>query len=59
MLSIFISHSSKDEALVDKLILLFRPALLLRTEEIRATSVVGYGLPGRLPNRRPTEIGGH
>lgn len=45
MVSIFISHSSKDKVLVEKLIQLLHLAFLT-VEEIRATSVPGYGLPG-------------
>jgi hypothetical protein len=46
MVSVFISHSSKDQALVEQLIRLLRSALQLRAEEIRATSVDGFRLPG-------------
>lgn len=46
MVSLFISHSSRDKVLVESLIQLLHTAFRLRQEDIRATSVPGYGLPG-------------
>lgn len=43
---VFISHSSKDVGVAEKLIQLIRPALNLKVEDIRCTSVDGYRLPG-------------
>lgn len=45
-LKLFISHSSKDVEFITKLVELIRSALNLRVEDIRCTSVDGYGLPG-------------
>jgi hypothetical protein len=42
---LFISHSSKDAALVELLVNLFRSALGLKSSQIRCTSVDGYRLP--------------
>jgi len=44
-LTIFISHSAKDEKLATALIALLRSALNIPAEEIRCTSVNGYRLP--------------
>jgi hypothetical protein len=46
MISVFISHSHHDGALVELLIDLLRAALNLPSQEIRATSVDGFRLPG-------------
>jgi len=46
MIKLFISHSSKDEALVKELIQLVKNALGLSSTEIRCTSIDGYRLPG-------------
>jgi hypothetical protein len=43
-MDIFISHSSKDEEIVKRLITLIRSALNLPSESIRCTSVDGYRL---------------
>ncbi|MGE0591886.1 MAG: toll/interleukin-1 receptor domain-containing protein [Vicinamibacterales bacterium] len=43
---LFISHSSADKAVAERLIELLRDALSLRAEEIRCTSVEGHRLPG-------------
>jgi hypothetical protein len=45
-MKIFISHSSKDSALVRQLIDLLRSALGLLATDIRCTSLPGYKLPG-------------
>ena len=45
-LSIFISHSSKDIAIVRELVELLKAALALRAVQIRCTSLDGYRLPG-------------
>lgn len=50
-LSLFISHSSKDEKLAAVLVELIRGALNLPAQQIRCTSVNGY----RLPIGTPTE----
>lgn len=42
---LFISHSSKDAALVEMLVDLLRNALALKASEIRCTSIDGYRLP--------------
>jgi hypothetical protein len=42
---IFISHSSKDSTLAEKLVDLLRVSLNLQAEEIRCTSVEGHRLP--------------
>jgi TIR domain len=44
-LDVFISHSSKDEKLVQALIDLLRTALNITAEKIRCTSIDGYRLP--------------
>jgi len=46
MIKLFISHSSKDETLVETLIELVKNALRLSASEIRCTSIDGYRLPG-------------
>lgn len=51
VLSVFVSHSSKDEKLAAALVDLFRNALNIPASEIRCTSVNGY----RLPIGTPTE----
>ena len=43
---VFISHSSNDIRVAELLIDLLRKALNLKSEEIRCTSVDGYGMPG-------------
>lgn len=43
---VFISHSSRDKALVERLIDLLVSALHLRSESIRATSVDGHRMKG-------------
>lgn len=42
---LFISHSSRDSALVDLIVVLLRAALNLPASEIRCTSIDGYRLP--------------
>lgn len=44
-LSVFISHSAKDEKLASCLVMLLRNALNIPAEKIRCTSVNGYRLP--------------
>lgn len=44
-MKLFISHSARDSAIVERLIALFRSALNLRAHDIRCTSVDGYRLP--------------
>ncbi len=44
-IKVFVSHSSKDEALAKTLINLFKAALGLTASQIRCTSVDGYKLP--------------
>lgn len=44
-ISIFISHSSKDEKLAEALVALLRSALNVPADKIRCTSVNGYRLP--------------
>lgn len=44
-LSVFISHSSKDEKLALALVTLLRSALNIPAEQIRCTSINGYRLP--------------
>lgn len=46
MIRLFLSHSSKDLALVEALVDLVRSALNLRSDTIRCTSLDGYRLPG-------------
>lgn len=46
MIKLFISHSSKDQELVEKLIELVKNALRLSSSEIRCTTIDGYRLPG-------------
>jgi hypothetical protein len=46
MTKLFISHSSKDQALAEKLIKLIKNALRLPANEIRCTTIDGYRLPG-------------
>jgi len=46
MIKLFISHSSKDQELVEKLTELVKNALNLSSSEIRCTTVDGYRLPG-------------
>lgn len=46
MIKLFISHSSKDKELAEKVTELLKNALHLRSEEIRCTTVDGYRLPG-------------
>lgn len=46
MIKLFISHSSKDQKLVEKLIELVKNALRLSSNEIRCTTIDGYRLPG-------------
>jgi len=46
VLSVFISHSHDDAELVKRLIILLRSALNLPSQQIRATSVDGFRLPG-------------
>ena len=43
---VFISHSSNDVEVAKALIDLLRKALNLKSDEIRCTSVAGYGMPG-------------
>ena len=46
MIKLFISHSSKDQKLVEELTELVKNALHLSSSEIRCTTVDGYRLPG-------------
>lgn len=46
MIKLFISHSSKDQELVEKLIELVKNALRLSSSEIRCTTIDGYRLRG-------------
>lgn len=46
MVKIFISHSNEDKVLVENLIHLIRESLRLSADQIRCTSVDGYGLLG-------------
>jgi len=46
MIKLFISHSSKDQKLVEKLIELIKNALRLPSNEIRCTTIDGHRLPG-------------
>ena len=46
MIKLFISHSSKDQKLVEELTELVKNALRLSSSEIRCTTVDGYRLPG-------------
>jgi len=46
ILTLFVSHSSKDRAIVKLLADLLRSALRLSAKELRCTSVDGYRLPG-------------
>lgn len=46
MVSIFISHSHQDAELVKRLITLLRASLNLPSDQIRATSIDGFRLPG-------------
>lgn len=45
VLDVFISHSSVDEPLAERLVTLIRSALNLPTEKIRCTSLNGFRLP--------------
>lgn len=45
MVDVFISHSSQDQALAERIVDLLRSALNLRADSIRCTSVDGYRLP--------------
>jgi hypothetical protein len=45
MIDVFISHSSQDQALAERVVDLVRSALNLRADAIRCTSVEGYRLP--------------
>ena len=45
MIDVFISHSSQDMALAERVVDLLRSALNLRADGIRCTSVEGYRLP--------------
>ena len=47
---VFISHSSKDFEIAKPLIDLLQKALHLRSDDIRCTSVDGYGMPGGVTN---------
>lgn len=46
MIRLFISHAEEDKRLTECLLDLFHIALNLRTDEIRCTSVYGYGFRG-------------
>ena len=46
MIKLFISHSSKDKEIAEKLTELVKNALRLSSEEIRCTTIDGYRLPG-------------
>ena len=46
MIKLFISHSSKDKELAEKLTELVSNALHLSSDEIRCTTIDGYRLPG-------------
>jgi hypothetical protein len=46
MVSIFISHSSKDAAFAERLVELLRAAFSLAPDRIRCTSIDGHRLPG-------------
>lgn len=46
MIKLFISHSSKDQKLAEKLTELVKNALRLSSDEIRCTTIDGYRLPG-------------
>ena len=48
-LSVFISHSARDEKLAEALVELLRNALNIPTNEIRCTSLNGYRLPAGAP----------
>ena len=46
MIKLFISHSSDDTELATLLVQLLATALVMKSQDIRCTSVDGYRLPG-------------
>ncbi len=53
ILDVFISHSSRDESIAERLVTLIRSALNLATDKIRCTSLNGFRLPaGTTTNER-------
>lgn len=56
MVKVFLSHSNRDSALVERLVELLRSALRLGASEIRCTTIDGYRLPAGADTDRQLRV---